>query len=427
MKQDSPLLLTHIGQLLTLRGESAPRRGPALGELGLIADGAVLCIAGKIVSVGVTDEAGRDPWVRQHKRRLREIDCTGKVVIPGFVDSHAHPVFAAPRLIDFEKRTAGATYEEIAAAGGGIGSSLDGVRKASVAELARIALDHFRRMAAQGTTTIEAKSGYGLSIEAELKSLEAIARASRQFPGQIAPTLLAAHIVPPEYRDDRAEYVRQICEEMIPQADERQLAWFVDVFCEQGAFTAEEADQIFTAAWQHNLVARIHACQLSPAPLHELLRFNPASVDHLDYVLDDDLAELSQSSTVATLLPAANYFLGLKHYAPARKLIEAGVAVALATDFNPGTAPTPSMRLVLSLAATQMKMSVAEAIAAATINGACALHLADRKGSLEPGKDADLAIFDVEDYREIAYWFGENRCETVVIAGRPLDPPAARG
>jgi len=421
MKQESPLLLTNIGQLLTLRREDGgPRRGPALGELGIIEDGAVLCAAGKIVSVGTTAEAVRDPWVRQHKRKLQEIDCTGKVVLPGFVDSHTHPVFAAPRLVDFEKRGAGASYEEIAAAGGGIRSSIDGVRKATVAELTRTTLDNFYRMAAQGTTTVEAKSGYGLSVEAELKSLEAIDRAAKLFPGTVAPTLLGAHVVPPEYREDRAEYVRLICEEMIPQADDRQLAWFVDVFCENGAFTLEEADQIFTAAWQHNLVARVHACQLSPASLHELLKFNPASVDHLDCVMDEDLPELAQVSTVATLLPAANYFLGLKKYAPARKLIETGVAVALATDFNPGTAPTPSMSFVLSLAATQMKMTVAEGVVAATINGAHALNLAERKGTIEAGKDADLAIFDVEDYREIAYWFGENRCETVIIAGAPL-------
>jgi len=422
MKADSPLLLTHIRQLVTLRSEDAgPRRGAALGQPGVVEDAAVLCVAGKIVSVGTTDEATRDQWVRRHKRSLREIDCSDKVVLPGFVDSHTHPVFAAPRLVDFEKRVAGASYEEIAAAGGGIRSSIQAVREASLAELTRTVLANFGRMMRQGTTTIEAKSGYGLSVESELKSLEAIHRAARQFPGTVAPTLLAAHVVPPEHRPDRAEYVRQICEEMIPQADARQLAWFVDVFCEHGAFTAEEADQIFTAAWQHNLAARVHACQLSPVPLHELLRFNPASVDHLDCVLDDDLAELAQASTVATLLPAANYFLGLKHFAPARKLLEAGVAVALATDFNPGTAPTPSMPMVLSLAATQMRMTPAEAIAAATINGAYALNLGDRKGSVEAGKDADLAIFAVEDYREIAYWFGDDCCETVIVAGQPVD------
>ncbi len=419
--QPAPLLLTHIAQLLTLSGEPGPRRGPALSNLSIIEDGAVLSMGGKIVSVGTTAEARRDPWVKQNKRELRELDCRGKVVLPGFVDSHTHPVFAAPRLVDFEKRGMGASYEEIAEAGGGIRSSIEAVREASTAQLSRNAVRAFHAMAAQGTTTIEAKSGYGLSVESELKSLRAIADAATQFPGTIVPTLLAAHVIPPEYAGDREEYVRQICEEMIPQADEAGLAWFVDVFVERGAFTAEEAETILTAAWQRGLGARLHVCQLTPASLHGLLKFNLASLDHMDNVRDEDLAELAQSNTVVSLLPASNYFLGLPCFPPARKLIDSGVAVALATDYNPGTAPTPSMPLVLSLACTHMRMSPAEAIAAATVNGACALRLAERKGSIEPGKDADLAIFDVADYREISYWFGVNRCARVIANGEVLE------
>jgi imidazolonepropionase len=414
---NSALLLVNIGQLLTLRGNDGPRRGPALAELCIVEDAAVLCVGGKIVSVGTTKEAVHDGWIKEHKRGLREIDCSGKVVLPGFVDSHTHPVFAAPRLLDFERRIAGASYEEIAEVGGGIPSSVARVREASKAELTRNVLRAFRQMAEQGTTTIEAKSGYGLNVESEMKSLEAIRDAAAQFPGTVAPTLLGAHVVPPELADDRAEYVRMICEEMIPQADERGLAWFVDVFCERGAFTADEAEQILTAAWQRNLGARVHVCQLTPASLHSLLKFDPASVDHMDCIRDEDVDELAQSKTVASLLPAANYFLGLGQFPPARKLIEAGVAVSLATDYNPGTAPTPSMPFVLSLACTHMNMTPAEAIAAATINGAYALRLAEHKGSVEPGKDADLAVFDVEDYREIPYWFAVNRCETVIIGG----------
>ncbi len=419
--QPAPLLLTRITQLLTLRGEQTPRRGPALGDLGIIEDGAVLCMGGKIVSVGTTAEARRDPWVKQHKRELRQMDCRGKVVLPGFVDSHTHPVFAAPRLVDFEKRVAGAGYEEIAEAGGGIRSSIEAVREAPLSLLSRNALRAFQAMAAQGTTTMEAKSGYGLSVDSELKSLEAIRDAARQLPATVVPTLLAAHVIPPEYAGDREEYVRQICDEMIPQADEAGLAWFVDVFVERGAFTAEEAEIILTAAWQRGLGARLHVCQLTPASLHGLLKFNLASLDHMDNVKDEDLAELAQSNTVVALLPASNYFLGLPCFPPARKLVDAGLAVALATDYNPGTAPTPSMPLVLSLACTHMRMSPAEAIAAATINGACALRLADRKGSIEPGKDADLAIFDASDYREIPYWFGVNRCTGVIVNGEVLE------
>ena len=413
-----PLLLTNIRQLLTVRGNGGPRRGPELAELGVIEDGAVLCVAGKVVSVGTTREALRDSWIQAHKKTVRELDCRGQVVLPGFVDSHTHPVFTGPRLADFEKRIAGASYEEITAMGGGIQSSICGVRQASAAQLSRHILHAFRQMAAQGTTTIEAKSGYGLSVESERKSLEAIRDADRQFAGAVVPTLLGAHVVPPEFAENREEYVRLICEEMIPQADELGLAWFVDVFCEQGAFTTEETEHILTAAWQHGLGGRIHACQLTPASLHSLLKLNPASIDHLDYVADEDIRELAQSNTVATLLPASNYFLGCDEYPPARKLIDAGVAVALATDYNPGTSPTPSMPFVLSVACTHLKMSPAEAIAAATINGAFALRLGDRKGSIDPGKDADLAIFDVEDYREIPYWLGVNRCASVVVGGQ---------
>jgi imidazolonepropionase len=204
---------------------------------------------------------------------------------------------------------------------------------------------------------------------------------------------------------------------MIPQADDRGLASFVDVFCDRGAFDPEETEQILTAAWQRNLGVRLHVCQLTPASLHGLLKFNPASLDHMDCVQEEDIPALASSDGVATLLPAANYFLGLERFPPARKLIDAGVAVALATDYNPGTAPTPSMAHVLSLACTHMKMSPAEALSAATRNGAHALRMADRKGALAPGMDADIAIFEAEDYRELAYWFGENRCTTTVMNG----------
>ncbi|MGA3213222.1 MAG: imidazolonepropionase, partial [Terriglobales bacterium] len=331
-KRLHPLLLTHIKQLVTPHGK-APLRGPALGDIGILNDAAVLCVGGKIVSVGATDAAGRDVWVKKFKNKLRELDCSGKVVTPGLVDSHTHPVFAAPRLIDFEKRIAGASYEEIAEAGGGIRSSINGVRESSCSDLAHHALAAFRRMAAHGTTSIEAKSGYGLSVESELKSLQAIHGAAAQFPGTIVPTLLGAHVVPPEFRHNRWEYVRLVCEEMIPQVYELGLARFVDVFCERGAFDLDETELILTAAWQRNLGVRLHVCQLTPVSLHGLLKLNLASLDHMDWVRDEDIPLLAQSSAAVTLLPAANYFLGLDRYPPARKLIEGGVAVALATDF----------------------------------------------------------------------------------------------
>ena len=419
------MLLANIGQLLTLRSGSSkpgPRRGPDLKQLRIIEDAAVLCLGGKIVSVGTAKDALRDPWLKKNRKKVTEIDCAGKVVLPGFVDSHTHPVFVSPRLVDFEKRIEGASYEDIAAAGGGIRSSLQGVRRAMKRALAEKVLTVLRDMAAHGTTTVEAKSGYGLTVESELKSLEAIREASARWPGTVIPTLLGAHAVPKEFQGCSQKYVEIVCKEMIPQAAKRKLARFVDVFCDQGAFTAAETERIFEAAQQHGLSVRAHVGQLSETGLRPFLRFNPASFDHMDHVNEDDIAELAKRDTVATLVPGANYFLGLHEYSNARKLIDAGVPVALATDYNPGTSPTLSMPMAMSLACTHMKMSPAEAIGAATMNGAWALRIADRKGSIEPGKDADFAVFSVEDYREIPYWFGTNRCSMTVMSGSVAHP-----
>jgi imidazolonepropionase len=291
------------------------------------------------------------------------------------------------------------------------------VRKADKSLLAEKIVARLQEMAEQGTTTVEAKSGYGLTVESELKSLEAIREAAEHWPGTVVSTLLGAHAVPKEFKDRAQEYVELICQEMIPQASARKLAQFVDVFTERGAFTAQDTEKIFEAALRHGLEVRAHVGQLSETELQPLLRFHPASFDHLDHVNDADIAKLAEQDTVATLLPGANYFLGLRDFPPARKLIESGVAVALATDYNPGSSPTPSMPFVMSLACTQMKMSPAEAITAATINGAFGLRLQERKGSIEPGKDADLAVFDVTDYREIPYWFASDRCAFTVAGG----------
>jgi imidazolonepropionase len=418
------LLLANIGQLLTLRplgsDEEGPRRGASLSELGIINDAAVLCVGGKIVSVGTTKDALHDPWLKKHRKKVKEIDCRGRVVLPGFVDSHTHPVFTAPRLLDFEKRISGASYEEIAAAGGGIRSSIEGVRKASKTALTQKVLSALKGFASHGTTTVEAKSGYGLSLDSELKSLEAICAAASEWPGTVVSTFLGAHVVPPEYRGCSKEYVDLVCNEMIPLVAKRRLARFVDVFCDRGAFTAAETLEIFAAAAKHRVEVRAHLGQLSETPLAPLLRFHPASLDHMDHVSDSDVAMLARTDTIATFVPGANYFLGLSRYPNARRFVESGVAVALATDYNPGSSPTLSMPMVMSLACTQMKMSTAEAITAATINGAWALRIADRKGTIEPGKDADLALFDVHDYREIAYWFGANRCVMTIMNGEIL-------
>lgn len=413
-----PLLLTNIGQLLTLRSnQPGLRRGRALSELSILADAAVLCHGGKVVSVGRTKDALRDPWLKKNRKNITEIDCAGQVALPGFVDSHTHPAFMQPRLVDFEKRVSGATYEEIAEAGGGIRSSLEAVRKASKAALADRVRAALREMAELGTTTVEAKSGYGLTLESEIKSLEAIREAAASWPGTVVSTLLGAHVVPKEFQGCSPKYVEIVCKQMVPLAARRRLAQFVDVFVERGAFSSDEAEKIFEAAREHGLGVRAHVCQLSETALWPLLRFQPASLDHVDHVADDDIPQLAKRDVVATLVPGANYFLGQGKFPPARRLIDAGVAVALATDFNPGTSPTASMPFVLSLACTQMKMTPAEAVAAATINGAWALRLQERKGSIEPGKDADLAVFETKDYREIAYWFASNRCAFTVLNG----------
>jgi len=418
--KSSALLLANIRQLITLSAATmkpGPRRGPELSDLSIIEDAAVLCIHGKVVSVGKTKDALRDSWLKKNRKKITEIDCNRKVVLPGFVDSHTHPAFIQPRLIDFEKRIAGATYEQIAEAGGGIRSSVDAVRKAGKSHLSDKILSALHEMAAQGTTTVEAKSGYGLTLDSEIKSLDAIRHAAARWPGTVISTLLGAHVVPKEYKDCYPKYVELVCNEMIPAVAKRKLAQFVDVFTERGAFSEDDTRQIFEAAQKHGLDVRAHVCQLSETPLGDLLRFNPASFDHMDHVKEQDIPLMARHNTVATLVPGANYFLGLRDYPPARKLIDAGVPVALATDYNPGSSPTPSMPFVMSLACTHMKMTPAEAIAASTINGAWALRLQHRKGSIEPGKDADLAVFDVRDYREIPYWVASNHCMLTVLNG----------
>jgi imidazolonepropionase len=399
-------------------------------EIGVLKDAAVLIVGGRIAAVGSGREVLRHPWFRDaqnrdtqnkgHRAEVVELDCRGKVVLPGFVDSHTHPVFVAARLGDFEKRIAGAGYEEIARSGGGIRSSVDGVRAASEATLADHVHAALRQAQSQGTTTMEAKSGYGLDAASEIKSLKAIRRAAREWTGTVVATFLA-HVPPPEFEARPDEYVDMLCAEVVPKITRLKLAQFVDVYCERGAFTLAQTERILREAGRGGLGSRVHVGQLTHTPLAALLKLDPASVDHLDYLERADMAALATGKTVATLLPGSNYFLATKKYAQARKLMDAGAAVALATDYNPGTSPTISMPMVLSLACTQMGMTVEEALTAATINGAWALKMGERKGSVEVGKDADLAFFELDDYRELAYWFGGNHCAAVMMRGRFAD------
>jgi imidazolonepropionase len=339
--------------------------------------------------------------------------------MPGFVDSHTHLVFAGSRVEDFELRLRGKTYEEIAAGGGGIRLSARLLRRASSSNLVAQANRFLQAFTAHGTTTLEVKTGYGLDVTSEIKTLQVMRRLANLSSVELVPTLLAAHVVPDEYTDRTEAYVKLICRHLIPLVAQRKLAEFVDCFCDRGAFGLEHCRRILAAGVRCGFIPRLHAEQLSHMGAARLaIELSAASADHLDCVSDSDIRALAKSDTVATLLPGVNFFLGLQKYPPARRLIDAGAIVALATDFNPGSCPTLNMQLVLSLACSAMRMTSAEAISAATFNAAFALRRADRLGSLEAGKQADLAVMDVDDYRKIPYYFGVNHCVMTVKRGQ---------
>ncbi len=414
MSKPETLFFRNASQLLTLVGPPVPRRGRALGELGIITDGAVLTEHGTILRVGRTLDLASDA----RRLRVRTIDCTGRVVMPGFVDCHTHLVFAGNRVEDFERRIKGKTYEEIAAAGGGIQHSARLLRRSNVKNLAAQASRFLEQFAAHGTTTVEVKSGYGLDVANEIKILKAIRALGQETSLELVPTLLAAHALPPKYRTRRDEYVQMITKQLIPVVARQKLAESVDCFCDRGAFTVEECRRILEAGRVHGLGVRIHSEQLSHTGSVRLgIELDAASADHLDHITSAETRAMAQSNVVASLVPGSNFHLGTKAYPPARQLIEAGAAVALATDFNPGTSPSLNMQFVLSLACSSMKMTPAEAIGAATINAAYALRRADRLGSLEPGKQADLVVMDASDYREIPYYFAWNHCIMTIKRG----------
>jgi imidazolonepropionase len=408
------LLVRGARQLVTLHGPEAPRRGKILNELGVIPDGAMLVKDGRVEAVGPARRIENLALAR----RAEVLDASARVVLPGFVDSHTHLVHGPPRLADYEMRLAGKSYSEIAASGGGILSSVRAVRTRSAKNLGHQAAKAIRWMAAHGTTTVEAKSGYGLDEFSEIKLLRVASSLDRR-PLTVVPTFLGAHAVPPEFNGDGHRFINWLATALMPKIAARKLARFADVYCDDGAFTTEQALRYLLAARDRGFRLKVHASQFRNIGAVQIaIELNATSADHLDHIGDAEIRALVLSSTIATLLPGSVFHLGLDRYAPARALIDAGAAVALATDFNPGSSPTPSMQMVMALACSQMRMTPAEAVSAATINGAWALGLQDEVGSLEPGKLADFAIFDVPDYREIPYHFGANLAVTVVKAGR---------
>ena len=430
------LAVLHASQLVTLAGPKRPRVETELSELRIIRDGGMLVRDGKIERVGPSDEIEKDVGDAE------VLDAGGRVVMPGFVDAHTHLVFAGNRLDDFERRARGETYEQIAKAGGGIWSTVEKTRAASELDLLAQAKKHANWFVRCGTTTIEAKSGYGLTVEDELKILRVMRQlnascrtndgiresripstapvpmdaAETEAVPEIVPTFLGAHAVPREMSPD--EYIEFVIAEMLPRVTAEKLAEFCDVFCERGYFDIDQTRKILSEAKKLGLRLRGHVDQLTNSGGAKLLAdMGATTADHLEQTDEEGIAALKKANVQAVLLPGSVYALGSSRYPRAREMIEAGLAVVLATDFNPGSSPTPSMPMILSLACTQMKMSPAEAITASTVNAAYSVNRGDKIGSLEPGKLANFVTFDCRDYRELAYWFGMPQTHSVYIKG----------
>ncbi|MBA2434576.1 MAG: imidazolonepropionase [Verrucomicrobiota bacterium] len=408
-----PRAILHASQLVTLAGPKRPRVGAELSALGIIEDGGMLVRDGVIVATGSSDQIARDL-----PNDIEVIEAHGRVVLPGFVDAHAHPVFGGTRVDEFEMRARGATYEEIAASGGGIRSTVRKTRAASEAELLAQAQKRVQWFLRSGTTTMEAKSGYGLSLEEELKILRVIRQLNETSALEFVPTFLGAHAIPEEFADAPEQYVTLVIDEMLPTVAEQGLAEYCDIFCERGYFDLADSEKILKAAQSHGLRLRMHVDQLTNSGGAFLAaRIGAATADHLEQTNEAEIAALAEAGVQPVLLPASVYALGKTRYPKARAMIDAGLAVVLGTDFNPGSSPTPSIPMVLSLACTQMKMTPAEGITASTINAAYSLNRGERIGSLEAGKAGNFTVFDCADYREIAYWFGTPLVHSVYVEG----------
>ena len=411
------LRFANAAQVVTCAGPARARRGGEMRDAQVRRGVGVAVRDGRIAAVDADDVlAAAFP-------EGEVVDCGGGVLLPGLVDSHTHAIFGRPRAAEQELRAAGVDYMAIAAQGGGIHASVRDLRGRSEDELVALALPRLRRLAAHGTTTVEVKSGYGLTLDDELKSLRAIRRLAALLPLRLVPTFLGAHEIPQEARArprGRAECLASVVHEMLPAVAATGLADFADVFCEPGVFTVHEARQVLEAAHALGLGGKLHADELHGSGGAELAAaIGAVSADHLGAISEAGIRALAASPTVATLLPGTLLFLGRPQQAPARALLEGGAAVALATDFNPGTSPTPNFPLIVSLAVSQLRLSVSEAVLAATVNGAAAVGLAHETGQLAPGFAADLALFDIEDVRELPYWYGDHRCRATWVRGVP--------
>ena len=409
----SSLAVLHASQLITLGGPPRARSGKELGDLGIISDGGLLAADGRITHVGRTREIEK-----LCQRNTEVVDARGCAVLPGFVDAHTHLVFAGNRLEDFESRARGETYRQIAKRGGGIQTTVQATRATTEDDLFALAKKRASWFLRNGTTTIEAKSGYGLTLKDELKILRVIRRVGAETPLETVPTFLGAHAFPPEFRENHAGYISLIIDEMLPAIAQEKVAEYCDIFCEQNYFDVEDSGRILTSAKQLGLKLRMHVDQLTNGGGAKLAaELGAITADHLEQTGADGISALAKAGVQPVLLPGSVYALGSKKYPDARRMIDAGLAVVLATDFNPGSSPSASMPMMLSLAVTQMRMSPTEAIIAATINAAASLDRVDTIGSLEQGKLANFVIYDCDDYRELAYWFGISLIRDVFVQG----------
>ncbi len=407
------LMIRNCGEILTLGGVARARTGNEMNELGIIKSGVIAVHHGNILDIGEDKELSR----KYSSPNI--IDACGKVVMPGFIDPHTHPVYYTTRENEFEMRIQGKSYVEISQTGGGIRSSIDSVRQASEAELFDLSVKRIERMISCGTTTLEAKSGYGLSTASELKMLRVIARLKAELPIEIVPTFMGAHEFPEEYKDDHQGYIRLLIEEMIPEVAASGLAEYFDIFTEEHVFNIEDSRKIMKKASEMGFKLRMHADEIKPIGGAELAaEMGAISADHLGAASDKGIKAMQERGVIAILLPGTIFSLGMKNYARAREMIAAGVPVVLATDYNPGSCNCDSMQFIITLACLQMKMTIAEAITASTINAAYALERGDVTGSLEIGKQADILIMDMPSYQYLPYHFGSNNVEKVIKKGK---------